>query len=577
MGTGQNRRVHRVTLLADGDVLVTGGIGNGGVILNSALLYHYTTGTFTITGNMVVARRSHQQTRLPDGKVLIVGGIGVSGALASAELYDPGAGTFSLTGSMSTARTSPNVVRLPTGKVLVVGGSDTAGNPLASTELYDPITGAFSPAGNMSTTREDNRTPLQDNGKVLIVAGRSGIANSSVLDSTELYDVATGTFTLTGSLGTARQDPSSSPLPNGQHLIAGGSDSAGNALASAELYSVNICIDDVDGDGIPNNLDNAPLVYNPGQKDSDGDGIGDDVDNCPAVANPNQADSDGNGLGDACDDKNVTASFPVPPPPTGVPQGSSIIVNVTFTIEGSFSGYVIKPTCTNLVHELRGSAGLISMQEFYNVVRIPDDLVPVSPGQQFILSCDLNQLVSPGAFVPDTYSYQAAIVNSVVDPDIDQNGVCTFAPCFPNIFTGLIESNPIAFKIAPPPPGVPPAVSVQMDIKFGTFPNDLNPDKKGTTPVTIFGSASLDVRQIDVATLRLAGSPVSTKNKGGLDFSYVDQDGDGRFDLVAHFVTPTRQQLGLLPGQVDTIAVLTGSLINGALITSSDSLRIVKN
>jgi hypothetical protein len=478
---------------------------------------------------------------------------------------------------MSTARTSPNVVRLPTGKVLVVGGSDTAGNPLASTELYDPITGAFSPAGNMSTTREDNRTPLQDNGKVLIVAGRSGIANSSVLDSTELYDVATGTFTLTGSLGTARQDPSSSPLPNGQHLIAGGSDSAGNALASAELYSVNICIDDVDGDGIPNNLDNAPLVYNPGQKDSDGDGIGDDVDNCPAVANPNQADSDGNGLGDACDDKNVTASFPVPPPPTGVPQGSSIIVNVTFTIEGSFSGYVIKPTCTNLVHELRGSAGLISMQEFYNVVRIPDDLVPVSPGQQFILSCDLNQLVSPGAFVPDTYSYQAAIVNSVVDPDIDQNGVCTFAPCFPNIFTGLIESNPIAFKIAPPPPGVPPAVSVQMDIKFGTFPNDLNPDKKGTTPVTIFGSASLDVRQIDVATLRLAGSPVSTKNKGGLDFSYVDQDGDGRFDLVAHFVTPTRQQLGLLPGQVDTIAVLTGSLINGALITSSDSLRIVKN
>jgi hypothetical protein len=507
-----------------------------------------------------------------------VGGQTVSSVvLASAEVYDPASGTFSPTGSMATARTGASTIRLPNGKVLILGGDDSAGNPLASAEMYDPATGTFSPAGSMTTIRADHRNTFLDNGKILTSGGRSTPANSSALASAELYDFVTGSSSLTGSLKTARQDHQSVALPNGLTLIVGGIDSGGNALASAELYSVNICIDDVDGDGIPNNLDNAPLVYNPGQKDSDGDGIGDDVDNCPAVANPNQADSDGNGLGDACDDKNVTASFPVPPPPTGVPQGSSIIVNVTFTIEGSFSGYVIKPTCTNLVHELRGSAGLISMQEFYNVVRIPDDLVPVSPGQQFILSCDLNQLVSPGAFVPDTYSYQAAIVNSVVDPDIDQNGVCTFAPCFPNIFTGLIESNPIAFKIAPPPPGVPPAVSVQMDIKFGTFPNDLNPDKKGTTPVTIFGSASLDVRQIDVATLRLAGSPVSTKNKGCLDFSYVDQDGDGRFDLVAHFVTPTRQQLGLLPGQVDTIAVLTGSLINGALITSSDSLRIVKN
>ena len=37
------------------------------------------------------------------------------------------------------------------------------------------------------------------------------------------------------------------------------------------------------------------------------------------------------------------------------------------------------------------------------------------------------------------------------------------------------------------------------------------------------------------------------------------------------------QELGLLPGQVDTVAVLTGSLTNGNLITASDSLHIVKN
>ena len=579
MGTNQNRRLHRVTLLADGDVLVTGGLGIGGAILNSALLYHYNTGIFTLTGNMIVARRGHQQTRLPDGRVLVVGGVTTgNAAVASAELYDPGTATFSVTGSLSTARNSPNVVRLPTGKVLVVGGSDSAGNPLASAELYDPATGTFSPAGNMSTTRDSNRTPLLDNGKVLVVAGLSGTTDSSALASTELYDVATGTFAPTGSLGTARQDPSSSPLPNGQTLIAGGSDSLGNALASAELYSVNICIDDTDGDGIPNNLDNAPLVYNPSQSDRDNDGVGDHVDNCPDIPNPNQADSDGNGLGDACDDKNLIANFVgTPPPPTGVPQGTPILISNTFTIEGSFSGFVIQPTCANIVHELRGSSGLVPMQEFYNAVTIPDDLVPVSPGQQFTVSCDLNKLVSPGALIPDSYSYQSAIVNSIVDPDIDQNGVCTFAPCFPDIFVGQIKSTtPISFKVAQPPSGGP-AVSVEIDIKFGTFPNDLNLTKNGTVPVTVFGSATLDVKQINLASLRLAGKPVSPKNKGGLDFSYVDQNGDGRLDLVAHFVLPTAQDLGLLPGQVDTVAVLTGSLTNGNLITASDSLHIVKN
>ena len=163
-------------------------------------------------------------------------------------------------------------------------------------------------------------------------------------------------------------------------------------------------------------------------------------------------------------------------------------------------------------------------------------------------------------------------MNQVVDPDIDANGVCTFAPCFPNIFTGQIQSNPLTFKVDA---SLPAFTSVQMDIKFGTFPNDLNPDKKGVTPVVIFGSPTFNVKQINIASLQLAGAPVSPKNKGGFDFSYVDKNGDGILDLDVKFVTPTRTQLHLMPGQVDTIAVLTG-LANGNPFTASDTLRIVK-
>ncbi len=45
---------------------------------------------------------------------------------------------------------------------------------------------------------------------------------------------------------------------------------------------------DSDGDGVPDSIDNCPLVYNPDQKDTDGDGVGDACDNCPLVYNPTQ-------------------------------------------------------------------------------------------------------------------------------------------------------------------------------------------------------------------------------------------------------------------------------------------------
>jgi hypothetical protein len=91
-------------LLADGKVLVTGGAGNekpnGDPVLASAELYDPASGTWSATASMLLPRRDFSATLLADGKVLVAGGMaevpmmGGTGSemVASAELYDPGSG-----------------------------------------------------------------------------------------------------------------------------------------------------------------------------------------------------------------------------------------------------------------------------------------------------------------------------------------------------------------------------------------------------------------------------------------------------------------------------------------------------
>ena len=59
---------------------------------------------------------------------------------------------------------------------------------------------------------------------------------------------------------------------------------------------------DTDGDGIRDNVDNAPNIPNSDQADADNDGVGDVADNAPYIPNPDQADTDNDGVPDVADD-----------------------------------------------------------------------------------------------------------------------------------------------------------------------------------------------------------------------------------------------------------------------------------
>jgi Galactose oxidase, central domain len=181
----------------------TGPNGTAGTIGTPVL-----QGVFVPTGSMTVARSQHTATMLPSGKVLITGGLGrtdESGALASAELYDPAAGTFTATGSMSAPRWGHTATLLGNGKVLVAGGSPGV-NGLASAEIYDPTAGTFTATGSMTVAREFHTATLLSDGKVLIVGG-VGLRPVSA----ELYDAVAGTFTATD--GRKLREPCSPFLP----------------------------------------------------------------------------------------------------------------------------------------------------------------------------------------------------------------------------------------------------------------------------------------------------------------------------------------------------------------------------
>jgi len=199
---------------------------------------------WSTTGGMHTARASHAATLLPNGLVLVARGTGGSGgALLSSELYNSASGTWSTTGNLHVGRVSAQSVLLPNGMVLTIGGcinNDCLSSTTRSAEIYNPVSGTWTVTGSMRTARAEFIAVLLPSKKVLVAGGCTAYnANGCIAVTTaaELYNPATGTWTATGAMRAARMAMTGTVLLNGKALIAGGQTAASDALGSSELYN----------------------------------------------------------------------------------------------------------------------------------------------------------------------------------------------------------------------------------------------------------------------------------------------------------------------------------------------------
>lgn len=231
------RSLYPAVLLESAKVLLIGGRDDF-TELKAAELFITSPDRFTLArGWMAMKRKRHTGTLLQSGDVLVAGGAvldnGQGGAshrgTDTAELYTTSTETFSSVGKMNQTREDGAAALLNDGTVLVTGGNNDPGTQ----DLYNPNTQTFSPVGQLLEVRSRQTMVLLNSswgslaGYVLVIGGSqhgTGLFGGlfQAISSVEIYNPATQSFSEFGDMTEARWGQTTTELPDGRILIAGG-------------------------------------------------------------------------------------------------------------------------------------------------------------------------------------------------------------------------------------------------------------------------------------------------------------------------------------------------------------------
>jgi hypothetical protein len=188
------RAFHTATVLANGKVVVVGGVNGFGVHTGTIETYDPVADTWTTSAvSTTTQRKNHTATLLTDGRILIAGGDNGGAANNKFQIYDPSGDTITSEGTMVKHRSHHCAVKLPDDTVLIAGGFDDTVTDLVDAERFTPGPDTTVATGSMSVARscfgmsDVEVTPT----KVIAAGGKLGGIGA---DSWELYTIGAGTW-----------------------------------------------------------------------------------------------------------------------------------------------------------------------------------------------------------------------------------------------------------------------------------------------------------------------------------------------------------------------------------------------
>lgn len=156
-------------------------------------------GIWNATADLGVVRGQNTATLLQDGRVLVVGQDRF-GQMA-AEIYDPALATWTCQSDPIRHRYDFAASLLPDGRVLIVGGDPLYG--YKTSEAFNPSTGTWTITADLNVPRWNGRIAALADGRVLM-AGGARVSTVDPLREAEIYDAASDTWTVTGSMVKGR-------------------------------------------------------------------------------------------------------------------------------------------------------------------------------------------------------------------------------------------------------------------------------------------------------------------------------------------------------------------------------------
>ena len=253
----QTRGIYGSSELADGRVLLTGGVNSNNDPQNSCEWWDPKASKFVAAPSMQGKRMVHTHTQLDDGRVLVTGGLSdlngqlqaLTSAVNTTEIYDPKTNKWSAGPRLSEPKAGHTAIKLADGRILLIGGVTwrlvlVIKVPSFSgiVDVYDPKTNKISRVASLSNGRAAASAFRLANGRVVVAGGAGGSITGlgTPTASCEIYDPTANRWTATGSLLKAKALAGQVlELPDGRFGLFGGA--RGNllnplAVNECELY-----------------------------------------------------------------------------------------------------------------------------------------------------------------------------------------------------------------------------------------------------------------------------------------------------------------------------------------------------